>query len=106
VADRRHLARDRLEPLARRGRRADDDGLERQHGLGPRLDRGVAGHLEVADHLDPAGPGLGQGGGPAAEHGAGGALGIEVIGLALPVAQPAVGTADLVDDMAALAEES
>jgi hypothetical protein len=60
----------------------------------------------VADHLHLARAGLGQGRGLTAEHGTGGALGIEVVGLAALAAQPAIGTADLVDDMARLAEEA
>src|SRR4051794_14298736 len=50
-----HLAGDAVEPLAQRGRGADDDRLQRHHGPGPSLDRGVARDLEVADHLDRAG---------------------------------------------------
>lgn len=40
----------------------------------------------------------------AAEHGAGGALGVEMIGLAVLAPQPAVGPADLVDGVAAVAQ--
>jgi len=39
-------------------------------------------------------------------HGAGGAFGIEVVRLAMPVAQPAIGTARLVDGMAHRAEKA
>jgi hypothetical protein len=42
----------------------------------------------------------------AAQHGAGDALGIEVIGLAVLVTQPAIGTSDLLDDMAVLLKEA
>jgi hypothetical protein len=41
-----------------------------------------------------------------AEHGASGAFGIKVVRLAMPVAQPAIGTARLVDGMARRAEEA
>jgi len=92
--------------LAQGRRGADDDGLQRQHGLGPRLDRGVAGDLEMPDHLHLARAGLGQGCGLPAEHGAGGTLGIEVVGLAALAAQPAIGTADFVDGMALLTEKA
>ena len=40
----------------------------------------------------------------AAEHGTGGALRIEMIGLAVLAPQPAVGAADLVDGVAAVAK--
>jgi hypothetical protein len=92
--------------IPQRLRRTDDDGLQGQHGLAARLDRAVAGHLELADHLDPAGARLRHGGGLPGEHGAGGAFGVEVVGLAVLAAQPAVRTADLVDHMAAPAEEA
>src|SRR5689334_16122947 len=106
MPDQRHLAGDRLELLAQSRRSADEDGFQRQHGLGPRLDRGVAGDLEVPDHLHLAGAGLGQSRGLPAEHGAGGAFGIKVVRLAMPVAQPAMGTARLVDGMARRAEKA
>jgi hypothetical protein len=106
MPDQRHLAGDRLELLAQSRRSTDDDGLQRQHGLGPRLDRGVAGHLEIPDHLRLAHAGLGQGCGLSAEHCTGGALGIEVVRLAALATQPAVGPADFVDDMALIAEKA
>jgi hypothetical protein len=58
----------------------------------------------VADHLDPAGGRLGQASGLAAKDGAGGALRVDMIGLAVLAPQPAVGTADLVDGVAAVAK--
>ena len=39
---------------AQGGRRADNDGLERLHGLASSLDRCVACDLEMADHLRPS----------------------------------------------------
>jgi hypothetical protein len=101
VPDQRRLAAGRFEPLARGRWGAEDERLQRRHGPGPRLHGGIAGHLEVADHLRFAGSGLGQGAGLAAGHGAGGGLGVEGIGPAVPAAQPAVGAADLMDDVAA-----
>ena len=53
-----HLAADLVELLAQGIRRADDDCLERLHGLCPGLDRGVASDLEMTDHLDSASAGL------------------------------------------------
>jgi hypothetical protein len=60
----------------------------------------------MPDHLRLARPRLGPGRRLAAEHGAGGALGVEVVRLAAPAAQPAVGLADLVGRMALLTEEA
>src|SRR3954454_16310565 len=99
VPDQGHLAGDAVEPLAQGGRGADDDRLQRHHGLGPSLDRGVARDLEVADHLDRAGARLRPGGGLPAEHGAGGTLGVERVALALPAPQLPVGPVDLEDGM-------
>jgi hypothetical protein len=106
MTDQRHRARDRLKLFAQGSRHGDDDGLQGQHGLGSCLDSRVAGDLQVADHLDPTSGGLGQAGGLAAEHGAGGALRIEMIGLAVLAPQPPVGTADLVNGVAAVAKSA
>src|SRR3954447_18203483 len=73
--------------------------LQRHHGLGPSLDRGVARDLEVADHLDRAGARLRRGGGLPAERGAGGTLGVERVALALPAPQLPVGSVDLENGM-------
>src|SRR3954453_10089977 len=99
VPDQGHLAGDAVEPLAQGGRGAEDDRLQRHHGLGPSLDRGVARDLEVADHLDRAGARLRPSGGLPAEHGAGGTLGVERVALALPAPQLPVGPVDLEDGM-------
>jgi hypothetical protein len=104
MTDQRHRARNRIKLFAQGSRHGDDDGLQGQHGLGSCLDGRVAGDLQVADHLDPAGGRFGQAGGLAAEHGTGGALRIERIGLAVLAPQPAVGPADLVDGVAAVAK--
>jgi hypothetical protein len=37
VPQERHRARDRLEPLAQGSQSTDNEGLQRRHGLGPRL---------------------------------------------------------------------
>nr|WP_245624590.1 hypothetical protein [Belnapia moabensis] len=100
MPDQRHPAGDCLELLAQSRRRADHDGLQRQHGLGARLDGGVTGDLEVSDHLHLTGAGLGQSRGLPTQHGAGGAFGIEAVRFAMPVAQPAIGPAGLVNGMA------
>ncbi len=50
-----HLARLAVELLAQGERRADNDCFQRLHGLRSRFNRRVAGHLEMADHLDRAG---------------------------------------------------
>jgi hypothetical protein len=78
--------------------------LQGQHGLSSCLDGRVAGDLQVADHLDPAGGRLGQAGGLAAKYGAGGALCVEMIGLAMLAPQPALGAADLVNSVAIVAK--
>jgi len=50
----RHLAAHLVELLTQGIRGADNDGLERLHGMCPGLDRGVTNDLEMADHLDRA----------------------------------------------------
>ena len=90
AADQRHLAGDAVKLLAQAGRRSDNDGFHRQHGLGAPLDGGVARDLEVADHLDSAGAGFRQGRGLAAQHGPGGAFGVERVALTLLMPQLAV----------------
>ena len=64
------------------------------------LDGGVARHLEVADHLDGAGFRQGL----AAQHGPGGAFGVERIALAVLMAQLTV--IDLEDRMAVCLQEA
>ena len=73
----------------------DDEGLEGDEGLAPRLDRGVLGDLDLADHLDLAVGRPGRGGGPAGQDGAGGVLGVEGIALAVHAPITPVGSVDL-----------
>lgn len=54
VADQRHHTGDTVERLAQGCWRADDDGLECDHGLRSALHGSVARHLQVPDHLDRA----------------------------------------------------
>ena len=81
-------------------------GFERLHGLAPGLDRGVASHFEVADHLDRARAGLRQRSGLASQDAAGGALGVERIVLTFLVPQLAIGAVDLEHGMTVLAQEA
>ena len=104
MTDQRHLARDRLELLAQGSRRGDDDGLQVSMAWVRALTAVSRATFRWRIISTRPVDGLGQAGGLAAEHGAGGALRIEMIGLAVLAPQPAVGTADLVDGVAAVAE--
>ena len=106
MPDQRHFADDAVELLAQGNRGTDDQRLERQHGLGPALDRGVARDLEVADHLHRARAGLGHGGGFADEHRAGCHLGVDRVAFAMLVPELPVGTVDLKHGMPLLAQEA
>jgi hypothetical protein len=106
VPDQRHPAADAVEPLAQGGRGGDDQGLERHHGLGARLDRGVARGLEVADHLRRARARLGQAGRLPAQHGAGGGLSVERVALALPAPELAAGAIHLKNRVPPLPQEA
>lgn len=105
MSEQRHLAAQAFEVLAQCRGRADDDSLERLHGLAPRLDRRVAGHLEMTDHLDRARPGLRRCGCLAGQDAPGGALGVDHIVLALMVPELAARSVDLENRMTLLAQE-
>jgi hypothetical protein len=60
----------------------------------------------MADHLDGAGSRLRQGGRLSAQHSAGGTLGVEMIGLALLMAELSVWVSDLEDGMPLVAYET
>jgi hypothetical protein len=83
--------------LPQRLRGVDEQGLEGDHRLGPRLQRGVARDLEMPDHLDLAIAGLRSRAGFAREDGASGGFGIDAIAFALLAAQTAVRPAHLHD---------
>ena len=86
-------------------RRANDDSLERLHGLCPGFDRGVASDLEMTDHLDRARAGLRLSGSLASKHGARSAFGVHGVAFALLIPQLPIGPVDLDDGMSSLAQE-
>lgn len=94
-ADKGHLAGDADEALTQQLRRIHQQGLECDHRLGPGLDGGIAGDLEVADHLDGTIARLGLSLRVASQHAACGGLGIDSVGLAVPAPELAVDPANL-----------
>lgn len=95
------IERDGDELFPQRLRRIDDESLERDYRLGARLQRGVAGDLQMPDHLDLPVPGLGRRVGLARQNGASGGLGIDRVAFAVPPPEPSVRAIDL-DDAAPL----
>jgi hypothetical protein len=75
-------------------------------GLGAGLDRRAAGHAQRPDHLDLAVTGLGHARGGACEHGPGGGLGVDRVGLAAASAGRPVGAVDLEHDLAVGMQEA
>jgi hypothetical protein len=102
---RRSLAPERIELLAQGRGSLNDERLQREHDLSSRFDRCVASNLEMPDHLDLARSGLRHRCASATQEGAGRDLGVKVISFALLVASRPIGSADLVDGMATLAQE-
>ena len=69
----------------------------RDHRLRASLQRGVAGDLQMPDHLDIPIPGLGGRVGLAGQNGAGDGLGIDRVALAVLAPEPTVRAIDLND---------
>ena len=99
-----HLAADLVELLAQGIRRADDNCLERLHGLCPGLDRGVASDLEMTDHLDHARTGLRLSNSLTSKYGACGAFGVYSVAFALLIPQLPIGPVDLDHGISSLAQ--
>jgi hypothetical protein len=99
-SDESHLAGDANERFAQLLRRIDQQRLERDHRLGSRLERCVAGDLEMADHLDGAIARFRLAVGVTRQDGACGGLGIDGVGLAVPASELAIDPANLDDAQA------
>jgi hypothetical protein len=90
--------------LAQRRWGGDQHALELVDRLGARLDRGVLGHLQHADHFHSAPAGLGDAGCPAGMDGPGGHLRVDGVAFPHAVAGGAVGPVDLHDLVAVVGE--
>ena len=75
------LVGERVEGLSQRGRRGDDDRLQRDHRRGAGFARRPARNFEVAHHLDRSVRGLRDGGRLARQDRPRGGLGIHGVGL-------------------------